>query len=91
MTKTYLSKITIGRALIALVVVCLGGYVLWRGFSGSTTTAKAAPPRPVPVGMATVEKVDFPVYLSGLGTVQGLNTVIVRTRVDGQIDKNLFR
>ena len=36
-------------------------------------------------------KTDFPVYLSGLGTVQGFNTVLVRTRVDGQIDQIAFK
>ena len=53
-----------------------------------------APRRPaiaVPVKIAPVEKADFPVYLTGLGTVQGFNTVVVRTRVDGQIDKIAFQ
>src|SRR6201994_4003366 len=30
-------------------------------------------------------------YLTGLGPVQGFNTVLVRTRVDGQIDKIAFK
>jgi multidrug efflux system membrane fusion protein len=38
----------------------------------------------IPVTVAAVTKEDFPVYLVGLGTVQGFNTVTVRTRVDGQ-------
>jgi multidrug efflux system membrane fusion protein len=45
----------------------------------------------VQVNMAPVEKSDFPVYLTGLGTVQGFNTVLVRPRVDGQIDKIAFK
>jgi multidrug efflux system membrane fusion protein len=45
----------------------------------------------VRVTIAPVEKADFPVYLTGLGTVQGFNTVVVRTRVDGQIDKIAFK
>jgi multidrug efflux system membrane fusion protein len=45
----------------------------------------------VPVTIAPVQKADFPVYLTGLGTVQGFNTVLVRTRVDGQIDKIAFK
>ena len=40
---------------------------------------------------APVEKADFPVYLTGLGTVQGFNTVVVRTRVDGQINRIAFK
>ena len=46
---------------------------------------------PFRVTIAPVEKADFPVYLTGLGTVQGFNTVLVRTRVDGQIDKIAFK
>jgi multidrug efflux system membrane fusion protein len=45
----------------------------------------------VRVTIAPVEKSDFPVYLTGLGTVQGFNTVLVRSRVDGQIDKIAFK
>ena len=41
--------------------------------------------------IATVEKADFPSYLFGLGSVQAFNTVVVRTRVDGQIDKIAFQ
>jgi multidrug efflux system membrane fusion protein len=44
----------------------------------------------VRVSVATAEKADFPVYLTGLGTVQAFNTVLVRSRVDGQIDKIAF-
>ena len=54
----------------------------------SATLAQAAA---VPVTIAPVVKTDFPVYLSGLGTVQGFNTVLVRTRVDGQIDQIAFK
>jgi multidrug efflux system membrane fusion protein len=43
------------------------------------------------VKIAPVEKADFPVYLTGLGTVQGFNTVQVRTRVDGQIMRIDFK
>ena len=52
---------------------------------------KARRPDRVPVKVAPVEKADFPVYLTGLGTVQGFNTVLVRTRVDGQINKIGFK
>ena len=38
-----------------------------------------------------MQRRDFPIYLTGLGTVQGFNTVVVRTRVDGQIDQIAFK
>ncbi len=54
-------------------------------------TAKAPPPPPaVPVSAVTAETGDFPVVLVGLGTAQANNTVLVRSRVDGQIIKINF-
>src|SRR5947199_8892301 len=42
---------------------------------------------PVPVVAGTVNQKDVPIYLDGLGTVQAFNTVTVRVRVDGQVQK----
>jgi multidrug efflux system membrane fusion protein len=83
-------------AIAALVAV---GYFGWQRFHGtnggektqSTQTSGPAQASAIPVIIAPVEKADFPVYLNGLGTVQGFNTVLVRTRVDGQIDKIGFK
>lgn len=44
-----------------------------------------APPPPVPVVTATVAQGDVPVILSGLGTVQALNTAVMRAQVTGQL------
>jgi multidrug efflux system membrane fusion protein len=89
---------TIGLVLLIAAVGAVG-YFGWQRFRGpdaaKTESAQksASSPRaaPVPVTIAPVEKADFPVYLTGLGTVQGFNTVVVRTRVDGQIDKIAFK
>jgi membrane fusion protein, multidrug efflux system len=88
---------TIGWVLLVSAVAA-AGYFGWQRFYGHEVTAKAenaqksAARRPaVPVTLAAVEKADFPVFLTGLGTVQGFNTVQVRTRVDGQIDKIAFQ
>ena len=45
---------------------------------------------PVPVSAAPVERQDVPIYLTGLGTVQAYNSVLVKSRVDGQIVKINF-
>ena len=47
-------------------------------------------PPPVPVLADTARKGDFPVYFQGLGTVTAMNTVTVRSRVDGELVKIHF-
>src|SRR5438477_3888484 len=83
------------RWILLVLAVALAGYYGWYRFHGaetSTTAQKSAPKAPpMRVSIASVEKADFPVYLTGLGAVQGFNTVVVRTRVDGQIDKIAFQ
>ena len=85
---------TIGWILL-IAVLGAGGYFGWERFHASQSAAKSAQKSrvaaAVPVTIAPVVKADFPVYLNGLGTVQGFNTVQVRTRVDGQIDKIAFK
>ena len=53
-------------------------------FVAQTTVSRPAPV-PVPVFAATAERKDVPVYLTGIGTVQAFNSVLVKSRVDGQI------
>src|SRR4051812_18379400 len=86
------------RWVLLIAAVAGLSYFGWQRFHGEDHAAQAdnaqkrAPARiAVPVKTATVEKADFPVYLTGLGTVQGFNTVVVRTRVDGQILKVDFK
>jgi membrane fusion protein, multidrug efflux system len=83
---------------VLIAAIAAAGYFGWQRYYGpeaaarAETAAKAAARRPaIPVSIAEVGTADFPVYLTGLGTVQGFNTVQVRTRVDGQIDKIAFQ
>ena len=82
--------------IVLIAVLGGGGYFGWQRYQDGVQKAeaaqKAAARRPaIPVTIAQVENMDFPVYLTGLGTVQAFNTVVVRTRVDGQIDKIAFQ
>src|SRR4051812_13108495 len=83
--------------ILPIVALAALGYLGWQRFHGPDATAKtenapSSPARPaVRVTIAPVEKADFPVYLTGLGNVQGFNTVVVRSRVDGQIDQIAFK
>src|SRR5882762_2759429 len=93
------------RAWIWVVVaaVVIGGFWYYR--STHAKDAEAAAPAAagkgsgkgpgagnfsVPVVVATTTKGDLPVYLNGLGTVTPLNTVTVRSRVDGQLIRVAF-
>ncbi|MCK9908606.1 efflux RND transporter periplasmic adaptor subunit [Microbacteriaceae bacterium K1510] len=69
-------------------------YPAWRflpAHGSVTPDAGAANKTPaIPVTTQVVQQADFPVYLNGLGTVQPYDTVIVRSRVDGQVIKVAF-
>lgn len=45
----------------------------------------------MPVAVAAVQTRDLPVYLTGLGSVEAFYTVLVKTRVDGQLVQVNFR
>ncbi len=83
------------RWLVVLVMIAalMGGVVgAARQFGWYATQAsapRAAPPA-VPVRAATVKRQDVPIVLPGLGTVQAFNSVLVKSRVDGQIIKINF-
>jgi membrane fusion protein, multidrug efflux system len=84
------------RWVLLIAAVGVLGYFGWQRFHGenqatSANNAQKSARPSVRVTIAPVEKADFPVYLTGLGNVQGFNTVLVRTRVDGQIDKIAFK
>src|SRR6202163_4146324 len=84
------------RWVLLIAALAAAGYFGWQRFhrgnqATAANNAQKAAPSAVRVSIAPVEKADFPVYLTGLGTVQGFNTVVVRTRVDGQIDKIAFQ
>jgi multidrug efflux system membrane fusion protein len=85
---------TIGWVLL-IAAAAGAGYYGWHRHrneqAAAAANAQKAQRPAVRVSIAPVEKADFPVYLTGLGTVQGFNTVLVRTRVDGQIDKVAFK
>jgi multidrug efflux system membrane fusion protein len=73
---------------IALLIAVVGGGILapsghWRSTAGAQGGVPV-PPR-VPVVAAPVRTRDVGVYLNGLGSVTPLNTVTVRTRVDGEL------
>lgn len=82
--------------IICVISVLVVGGIVWLTVSRQAASkAKAAAAvragqAPVPVVGGKVGRKDVPIYLDGLGTVQAFNTVTVRARVDGQLQKVMF-
>jgi multidrug efflux system membrane fusion protein len=76
------------KLAIAIAILLAGGALLAFGLTERSTAQQAQAPRAaaaVPVSVANAERQDVPVWLRGIGTVQALNTVTVRARVDGTL------
>ena len=86
------------RFWFAIAVLCVGaGAAAYFGL-GTAAISYLSPPAPItkaaapaiPVVASTVKRTDVPIYMNGLGTVQAFNSVVVKSRVDGQIVKIHF-
>jgi multidrug efflux system membrane fusion protein len=83
--------------VLLLLVVAAAGIAYWvyaRGQASAAAeksgAAEHASKRAVPVVAAVARRGNLSLYLNGLGTVTPLNTVAVRTRVDGELVKVHF-
>jgi membrane fusion protein, multidrug efflux system len=89
-----MKRASLGFAAVSLALLAAGGaYKVLQsraGVSGNSASTGAPPARPLPVTVGYVETKDFPIYRVGLGTVQAYNTVTVKVRVDGEIQKIAF-
>jgi multidrug efflux system membrane fusion protein len=73
-----------------------GGLAFWKIRSTEAGAkeghqAREAARGPVPVVVGQAESRDFPIYLNALGTVQAYNSVLVRARVDGELQQIYFQ
>ncbi|WP_243294263.1 MdtA/MuxA family multidrug efflux RND transporter periplasmic adaptor subunit [Geothrix mesophila] len=64
--------------------------IFFRGGTKKDAGKNAAGGRPVPVVAVAARQGDMPMSLTGLGTVTALNTVTVKSRVDGQLVRVAF-
>ena len=79
------------KALLAVCVFLIVVYAVVYGMFQKTQHATQQGSPPVAVTITQAKEGDIGVYITGLGTVTSLNTVTVKTRVDGQLMRVLFR
>jgi membrane fusion protein, multidrug efflux system len=72
----------LGLCLAAAVAACVAGC--------PQTASAQTPANAVPVTTVVVARRDVPVILRNIGAVQAFQSVLVRARVDGTIDRVLF-
>jgi membrane fusion protein, multidrug efflux system len=74
-------------AAVAITLLLLGGigYFAWTSLQSKQAANRARPDLAVPVLAAAPRIQDVPVYLDGVGAVRALNTVVVRSQVDGKL------
>jgi multidrug efflux system membrane fusion protein len=68
-----------------LAVLGLLAYAGWGALQQQRASIRPPPDLPGPVLAATARIQDVPVYLDGVGSVRALNTVTVRSQVDGKL------
>jgi multidrug efflux system membrane fusion protein len=87
-------RLRVGRSAIRLLAVLLlvgAGIALYRlvmSHNGHEHGASTPAAIPITAGVATTR--DMPISLSGIGSVQPINVVTVKVRVDGRLDRVAF-
>jgi membrane fusion protein, multidrug efflux system len=75
-----------GLGLLGLGILLGSLLLVWRTLSpGSADAADAAPPAVIPVGTASAQVEDVPIYFNGLATVQAMNVVEIKAQVNGTL------
>ncbi|WP_338921852.1 efflux RND transporter periplasmic adaptor subunit [Pseudomonas silesiensis] len=76
-------------ALIAGLLIALAALGTW--YLTKPATAKLAAPTAIPVRVVAVVEKDVPRYVSGIGSVLSLHSVVVRPQIDGILTRILVK
>ena len=76
-------------ALIIGLLIVVGAVGLWLATNPAAT--KLAAPTAVPVRVVSVAQKDVPRFVSGIGSVLSLHSVVIRPQIDGILTKLLVK
>jgi multidrug efflux system membrane fusion protein len=84
--------------VVVVLVLLLAAYFTWHERAGTAPGGRSTPagpnsrgPMTIPVVAAKAQRGDIGVELTGLGAVTPIYTVTVKSRVDGELTKVLFK
>ena len=77
----------VAATVIVVIAVGAGGWLL-RDHDAAHSAAPTG--QAIPVTAGTAQAQDVPVFIQGIGTVQAISTVNVKSRVDGEILRAFF-
>jgi membrane fusion protein, multidrug efflux system len=89
-TALYRRRNILVAASVAIIAAGVAAFWYWPQGPASAPAARPAARAPVPVSVAIAARQDFPVHLTGLGTVQASATVRIYSQVDGKLQEVLF-
>ncbi|MGA7196247.1 efflux RND transporter periplasmic adaptor subunit [Roseiarcus sp.] len=75
------------KPLLGFVVLAAGAFAVIQWRSADQTAPAPAAASPVPVVTAQVQQHDEPIVLSGIGTVEALNTASIQSQVTGVLEE----
>ncbi|MCG6575380.1 efflux RND transporter periplasmic adaptor subunit [Pseudomonas sp. AF32] len=75
--------------LLVALLAALATLVLW--FAMKPVTTRPGAPAAVPVRVVSVEQKDVPRFVSGIGTVLSLHSVVIRPQIDGILTRLLVK
>lgn len=75
--------------LLVALLAALATLVLW--FAMKPVTTRPGAPVAVPVRVVSVEQKDVPRFVSGIGTVLSLHSVVIRPQIDGILTRLLVK
>jgi multidrug efflux system membrane fusion protein len=77
--------------LLLILALAIAGGVYWVRFRPAPVAKGPVAPIAVPVTAEAVNSQDVPVQLAAIGSIQAANTVVIRSRVDGELQKVAFQ